>query len=166
MQEENRSLRKENRSLLVAIGARDILQTKNQELQKQRNALSAEIGVIRESWKKDKATFLYNLGVTQATYGLYPEAAGLFEQVLLLNPNDAGAHYNLGILYEEHLNQIKKGIAHYQEFLRLSKDEEKRFQVRNWIEVAKHHFSPVEQSDAESAKTAFKRLFFTHPSSS
>jgi tetratricopeptide (TPR) repeat protein len=49
-----------------------------------------------------------NLGITYGQLGRYQEAIGAFRQVLLLSPDDADAHFGLGLSY---LSAGDKGLA-------------------------------------------------------
>ncbi len=63
----------------------------------------------------------------------YHEAAMEYEEVLKINPNDADAHYNLALIYDDHLNEKRKAIQHYQEYLDLKPVAEDESQVAGWI---------------------------------
>lgn len=47
----------------------------------------------------------------------YAEAAALFEQMLGVEPGNAHAHYNLGVIYKHYLSDPKKADAHFQAVL-------------------------------------------------
>jgi tetratricopeptide (TPR) repeat protein len=120
--------------------------------------LEKNMGSAKQS---DRVTFLYNLGVAYTYAGLYDSAARMYEKVLELKPDDASTHYNLGILYEEHLNQLKRGIKHYNTFLALSNDAEKNRVVRDWLYMAQRRVNQHGQSRAESARAALEHTFLT-----
>ena len=50
-----------------------------------------------------------------------------------MNPDDSGVHYNLGILYDDKLNNEPRAIKHYKKFLELVPMGEDSARVRQWI---------------------------------
>ena len=63
----------------------------------------------------------------------YDEAVIEYGEVLKISPNDADAHYNLAIIYDDHLNEKRKAIQHYEEYLKLEPVAEDASQVVSWI---------------------------------
>lgn len=120
-----------------------------------------ELQDLRASRSKDHVTFLYNLGVAYTEARLFHNAAQMYERVLKLDPRDASAHYNLGILYEEHLNERDKALKHYEAFLSFSNDKEKKQIVENWIQIARHKIGSEAQSRSQSSRDAFEHIFLT-----
>ena len=108
----------------------------DQLIRKSKRQLAIKVIELREKIRRDRVTFFYNLGLAYTYAGLFKDAERSFQKVLELEPNDADAYYNLGILYEEHLHKTDLGIQYYQRFLALSKDQEKSRKVRNWVRMA------------------------------
>ena len=131
---------------------------------KEKNAdLIQEIQNLQVDREKDRQRYFYNLGVAYSYAGYFRQAAEMYQKVLEIDPQDVESHYNLGILYEEHLDENKKGIDHYKQFLKLSKDEMKRKDVKNWIRIARTEFGSHRKTRTESGKDSIKHLFFTSP---
>lgn len=83
---------------------------------------------------KRKADQLYNqaLGLLQA--GKYPEAEKVLLEVLVYNPKDKDALYNLGVLYDNNLGKPGLAISYYRKYLKLDPWAEDAYQVQGWIE--------------------------------
>ena len=54
-------------------------------------------------------------------------------EVLKQDPDDADAHYNLGILYEDYIEKPERAKHHYREFLRVAPDGPVAAQVHEWL---------------------------------
>jgi tetratricopeptide (TPR) repeat protein len=148
------------RELEVQVKEKDLRLT---ELQSEKPSITVSGSETVEQYKQDRHLYLYNLGVAYIHAGLFREAAQMFERVLAENPREASAHYNLGILYEEHLDRVEEGIKHYQFYLNYAGDDTKRRQVQDWITVAKKRYGTARSSRTESARKAFEHLFLTAP---
>jgi tetratricopeptide (TPR) repeat protein len=57
---------------------------------------------------------LYYLGASYMELRQYDTAILNFERAIALNPSNAGAHLNLGLLYDRHRNDLKQAIEHLQ----------------------------------------------------
>ena len=53
-----------------------------------------------------------------------------------LNPDNPDAHYNLGLLYENHQKDPIKACLHYRKYLELKPQAEDKEEVENWIKRA------------------------------
>lgn len=123
--------------------------------------LRKELGEAKKQAAKDRLTFFYNLGVVYTNYGLYKEAAEVYEKALAIDASDASIHYNLAILYDEHLGRKADGIKHYEAFLLLKPDSQKTRDVEHWIYLAKRFLETNRKSRTESARAAFEHMFLT-----
>lgn len=65
--------------------------------------------------------------------GRAADAEKLFLSLVESDPSDAAAHFNLGVIYDESLNQPKKAVAHYGRYLELNPDAADAAAVRIWI---------------------------------
>ena len=74
-------------------------------------------------------TAMHNtLGSSFMATGNFRKAEEEFLAAAKLDPNDAATHYNLGVLYADHVKNKKRAKAHYEKFLELapkSKDKSK-----------------------------------------
>ena len=94
----------------------------------------------------------------------FPGAAEFYNKALLVHPEFANAHMELGLLYENRLADPISAIYHYRRFLELRPDSEKKQLVEDFIERAKLSLaaklpqSPIvdasELTRLESEKTA------------
>ena len=62
---------------------------------------------------------------------LYPRAQLAYEKVLKLDPDNALAHYNLAILFDEFLKRPADALPHYREYQRLSGKQD--LKVMAWV---------------------------------
>ncbi len=71
----------------------------------------------------------YNLGVILSRQKDYRRAAVEFRKVIELRPDDADAHYNLGVIYAEHVPNRSKALAYFRKYLALNP----RSQDASWV---------------------------------
>lgn len=88
---------------------------------------------IADASRKERLTMLYNQGCVYRAVKDFKRAEESFLAALGINPNDAGVHYNLAILYDDNLNQKKKARSHYERFLALAPDDPDAAKVREWL---------------------------------
>ena len=79
----------------------------------------------------------FNAGVLFDQGRMYREAEEEYLKCVALAPEDADAHYNLGILYDDKLPAPAKAVMHYERFLALRPAGEDAIQVREWVEGLK-----------------------------
>jgi tetratricopeptide (TPR) repeat protein len=75
----------------------------------------------------------YNLAVILTEKGEYAAAIREYEKVIESRPEDADAHYNLGILYDDHLKDSINALEHYRQYIRLAPASTEAPRVREWI---------------------------------
>ena len=90
----------------------------------------------REVLKKQILKHFYNTGLADAENHKFKLARIEYEKALKVAPNDSDTHYNLAILYDDHLNNKKKAIEHYRAYLRLRPNAQDAAKVRYWIREA------------------------------
>ena len=84
----------------------------------------------------------------------YAGAAKAYEDALAASPNVASAHYELGILYGDRLNDPVRAMYHYQAYIDRRPAAENRAQAEQLLEVQKKAFvaslpnSPIQNSEA------------------
>jgi len=83
--------------------------------------------------RRERASMYYNMGCVYLAAGQPHHAEEALLQAIRLNPSDAGAHYNLGVLYEEELRRPERARQHYETFLRLAPDDEDADRVYEWL---------------------------------
>ena len=94
-------------------------------------------------------------------------AAAAFEKALTTNPQSASAHFQLGLLFQESLNEPATAIYHYDRFLKLRPKSDRGDIVRQRsnnckMELAKLFLiapsSPSVQKELDKLKTEVERL--------
>jgi tetratricopeptide (TPR) repeat protein len=78
----------------------------------------------------------FNLAVAYDKTGLYGAEEREYLECLKLDPGDANVHYNLGILYDDKLNDGVKALKHYRRYLELRPSGEDAEQVKEWVLTA------------------------------
>jgi tetratricopeptide (TPR) repeat protein len=74
----------------------------------------------------------YNLGVLHFQEGEYKKAETQFLEALKIDPDDGYTHYNLGVLYDEKLNNKAFAAHYYREFVRLMPEAPEAMHVKEW----------------------------------
>jgi len=94
-------------------------------------------------------------------------AAEAFERALEANPRSASAHFELGLLFEQHLNDPATAIYHFQRFLKLRPTSDKAEIVRQRVNNCKMELAklfliapnaPSVQKEMDKLKTEVERL--------
>jgi len=62
---------------------------------------------------------------------------GEYEKTLELDPDDADVHYNLAIVYDDHLQDNEKAILHYRRYLEICPDAKDADAVEEWMYEAR-----------------------------
>ncbi len=71
------------------------------------------------------------LGIVYRKQGRFEDARRIYEMALQQNPESARIHYNLGVLHDLYLQNNDLAIRHYQRYLDLTGNKEKK--VKRWI---------------------------------
>ena len=103
-------------------------------LAKEKRDLEVHLSMLEATLKKERALFHYNLAVAYTKSKLYDDAIESYEKSLSINPNNADAHYNLGLLYSDVKNNSEKAAKHYKKYLELKPNAEDRDEVQDWID--------------------------------
>jgi tetratricopeptide (TPR) repeat protein len=93
------------------------------------------------------------LGILYRERGDYAHAEQAYRQALALRPDDATAHYNLGILYDVYLRRPNEALVQYREYQRLSSsgEDDKRLIVAVWIRQIENGRGDTRLASAEGA---------------
>ena len=75
----------------------------------------------------------FNLALILTEKRHYKSAIEEYQRVLEINPNDAAAHFNLALLYDEQMKDSTQALDHYRAYLQLEPDAEDRQKVKKWI---------------------------------
>ena len=99
----------------------------------EKDSLHDEISTTQQRNLQQKALHQYNMGVAFIKAKLYAEAKDALDASLSINPYNADAHYNLGILFEHLSNDPLKAVLHYRKYLELNPEGKDREEVQTWI---------------------------------
>ena len=130
--------------------------SKQNELLKQENRkLTLELGSIKKVLPVSKngntepgdARSYYQQAEADMKANNLEQAIGGFEKSLSLDPRNAQAHYNLGLLYEHARNNRRESIYHLKKYLQLSNDPEKKEEVIYLIRMENDNQSIWELKD-------------------
>lgn len=119
-------IEKERDDYLVKIA--ELKQNLNDTLSRL-NSVTMENGGLRQ----EVADMHYNLGVILTKQNDYRTAIREFEKVVQLKPDDADAHYNLAILYDEKMRNNDKALEHYRAYLKIAPNSKDAQKVSKWI---------------------------------
>lgn len=82
------------------------------------DSANAEIFLARAlAQNPTNSTLIHMMGVNLHQMERYEESAEQFDLLLAIDPNNANAHYNLGMLYKHYLNRAAEAPAHFQAVL-------------------------------------------------
>ena len=81
----------------------------------------------------EKRDMHYNMAVVYAKEHRFKDAEIEYLKALRLDPTDAAVHYNLGILYDDELDEKLKASVHYRKYLRLAPHAPDVNDVRGWL---------------------------------
>ncbi len=97
---------------------------------------AAEALLISSNFWPESPQALNNLGEVYRRLQQFDAAETAYLRSLLSNPRYAEAHYNLGILYDNHLNKRKQAATHYRKYLELKPRSADAAQVGQWLTAA------------------------------
>lgn len=72
-----------------------------------------------------------HLGIIQRKNGEFKAALKSYRYAILSNADYANAHLNIGVLYDIYFSNLTKALEHYQRYLDLTGNKDKK--VSNWI---------------------------------
>jgi Tfp pilus assembly protein PilF len=131
-----------NKDVTLVSKERD-LQAMEVELQKREQRLikAERMTAVLEKAREDVAQVSdrerrdmhYNMAVVYTKEGKFREAEGEYLRALRIDPNDAAVHYNLGILYDDELNDKERAAMHYRKYLRLNPHGNDVDTVKGWL---------------------------------
>lgn len=98
-------------------------------------ALTEKVAGLEQTLKQERSLYQYNLGVVYAQATRYDDAIEAYRKSIELNPKNAEAHYNLGLLYDRVKTQSDRAAWHYRRYLELKPQAEDRDEVQQWIDM-------------------------------
>lgn len=126
LEEQNQSLRAEIESMEA-----DVAQTA--ELRSEVLDLRMQLSALRSANEKERFILAYNMGSIYMSANRYDRAEDEFLKALEIRQDDAPLHYNLGVLYDEHLRKPKLARKHYEAFLELAPNDRDAPNVIRWL---------------------------------
>jgi len=93
------------------------------------------LSMSSEFWPNSPRTF-NNLGEVFRRTKQFEKAKTAYVRAVSLDPQYADAHYNLGILYDNHLRDRSQAANHYRQYLDLDPDSPDALQVGQWLSAA------------------------------
>lgn len=103
---------------------------------KQENYVEAEKNVRTALERNPEMAQALNIaGFIETRKGNITKAKEYYIQAVVKKPDYALAHYNLALLYDVYLQNIKKAVEHYQLYLSLLGYED--IKTKNWVEELK-----------------------------
>ncbi|MDO9464596.1 MAG: tetratricopeptide repeat protein [bacterium] len=83
--------------------------------------------------RKECIAMHYKLALVYQKTDRYEEAEKEYMKVLSFDPNNSAVHYNMGILYDDHLRNNKKAVHYYQQYIKFSPNAKDVSLVKEWI---------------------------------
>jgi len=111
-----------------------VLKKENEKLKKE-----------NEEIRNQRAKLYEDLGTAYTQAKLYDLAIEAYLKSLEFNPMNAEIHYNLGLLYKQSRNNLKKSIYHLNKFLQLDREGRKDKEVKYLIDMLKE--TPAQEYD-------------------
>lgn len=91
---------------------------------------------VLEGTKKEIDS-IYDVALLNIKSGMYDEALRNFNKILELDGNNAEAHYNIALIYEEVKNDPEAAIQHYQKYCQLKPNAEDLYEIK--AKIASHN---------------------------
>jgi tetratricopeptide (TPR) repeat protein len=88
---------------------------------------------VRKVSDAEKRDMHYNMASVYAKEGKFKSAEREYLRALRLDPTDAGVHYNLGILYDDSLDDKRRAALHYRKFIQLAPHDSSVDAVKGWL---------------------------------
>ncbi|OGV66892.1 MAG: hypothetical protein A2283_23065 [Lentisphaerae bacterium RIFOXYA12_FULL_48_11] len=131
--EKDEALKEKERNLEVL--ANEIHQRENrirkaEKMVELMDQAQKDVSQVSDGEKRDMH---YNMAAVYSQVGRYRDAEREYLHALRLDPTDADVHYNLGILYDENLNDKTRAAMHYRRYLKLRPSGPDVDSVKNWL---------------------------------
>ena len=121
---------KELETLKAELGRRESRLILEERVSERIEQTREELGEVN---RMEELARLYNLAVAYMERGRVEEAEDEFLSALAIAPENADLHYNLGVLYDDYLDNRRKAALHYKKYLELNPNAEDADQVRGWL---------------------------------
>ena len=104
--------------------------------EKRRHTQAGDANAVFGTYRERALKRHYNLAIIYENSGRYREAAEEYEKSLELSPDDADIHYNLALVYDDHIQNNTKAAFHYNRYLELAPDALDAGVVAEWMSEA------------------------------
>ena len=124
-------------ALMIELERRENRLIKAERMQKIMEEAREDLRRVSNAEKRDMH---YNMAAVYAKEGRFRFAEREYLRALQVDPNDAGVHYNLGILYDDDMKNKRRATIHYKKYLKLNPYGPDADEVKGWlmqIELAK-----------------------------
>lgn len=88
---------------------------------------------VRRVSDKERRDLHYNMAAIYVRDGRFEDAEQEYLKALNYDPTDADTHYNLGILYDDELNDKRMAALHYKRYLKLNPQGPDAEAVKSWL---------------------------------
>lgn len=131
LRDELAGLKKQSRQEIILL--QESFKKKKQNYDTKLLSVEAQLEKARERLVDEADRYHYNLGVLYVQNKDFDLAVKEFKDALAYNPNNALAHYNLGIIFDDYFKDSENAKYHYRRFLELSPTSDDTESVREWL---------------------------------
>lgn len=131
LRDELAILKKQSRQEIILL--QEGFKKKKQDYDTKLLSLDAQLGKARQRLTSEADRYHYNLAVLYVQNKDFDLAVQEFKDALAYNPDNAMAHYNLGIIYDDYFKDVENAKYHYRRFLELSPTSDDAESVKEWL---------------------------------
>jgi tetratricopeptide (TPR) repeat protein len=85
--------------------------------------------------REDSEKLYVELGDAYTKSKLYKSAIEAYENALRINPDNADAHFNVGLLYEHYLKDTEKAIYHMKKCIKTAPSPKKAEEAKYYLDI-------------------------------
>lgn len=131
--EKDAALKEKDRNLEVLANEVEQRENRIRKAEKMVDLMEQAQKDVNQVSDSEKRDMHYNMAAVYSQVGRYADAEREYLRALRLDPADADVHYNLGILYDENLNDKPRAAMHYRRYLKLRPSGPDVDAVKNWL---------------------------------
>jgi len=125
----NAALQAEMTRLTHANALLEVKAKEPAQLQREKDALETQLESLTRESRAERAKLYDDLGVAYTQLKVYSQAIEAYENSLNLDPNNAQAHYDVGLLYKHVHNDMEKARQHLRTYLQMTPNATDRKQL-------------------------------------